>query len=167
MNPRLLAAAALLLLGLPLLGYFWPLPAGDAPRSDDERWEWPQAMAQSPIASNQRLTRFWPGKAPATTADDATGASTSTRTAYGAWQLIGIVRQGDTFSALVLDPDREVVTLAAGDGFDATRSVTALDATHLHWRDDDGSTGSLTLYPEPDITAPAAAAGAQPEPHQP
>lgn len=138
-----------LLLGLPLLGYLWPLPTADQPGSTEDRWAWPEPASSDRHGElPQHLATWWPGKKPPSrTAAD--GQGTDSQAARHDWTLIGIIRQGNRLSALLQDPQRNILTLGPGDRLDAQRRISELHATSLYWRDDAGATGKLLLYPVP------------------
>lgn len=151
MTARQTLAALALALGLPLLGYLWPLPAADLPGDAEDRWTWPEPTAatrHSELPAN--LASYWPGKKPTnSTAADGQTADSQAEAARRDWTLIGIIRQGDSLSALVQDPQRNILTLQPGDSLDQQRRISDLEPTRLHWHDDEGQTGELPLYPVP------------------
>lgn len=151
MTARQTLAALALALALPLLGYFWPLPEASPPGDAEDRWTWPE-----PSAANRHhelpanLANYWPGQKPtSSTAADALAADSKGQAARTDWTLIGIIRQGNSLSALVQDPQRNILTLQPGDPLDEQRRVSDLEPTRLHWHDDEGRTGELPLYPAP------------------
>lgn len=152
MKPHLMMLAALaLVLGLPLVGYLWPQPTLDALKDSEEGWTWPEAASETPRAElPENLANYWPGKKPtnSTEADPASADSQRGATQHD-WKLIGVIRQGSSLSALVQDPQQNIVTLRPGDRLDEQRRVSELKPTSLLWRDDEGGTGELPLYPEP------------------
>ncbi len=152
-RPALLATLALLL-GLPLLGYLWPLPAAESLPTDEQSWSWPSdADAPTPTPPPPRLASFWPGQRPAST-ESAAANEAATAGAPRAWSLIGVIRQGRQLSALVQDPQGDILTLRPGDALDAQRRVERIEPTRLHWRSATADTGHLPLYPEPEAAPP-------------
>lgn len=146
-HPALLAALALVL-GLPLLGYLWPLPEPQQPPADDQAWNWPSDAGEpAPTPAPPRLAGFWPGQRPAST-ESAAANEAAAAGAPRAWSLIGVIRQGRQLSALVQDPQGDILTLRPGDALDAQRRVERIEPTRLHWRSATADTGHLPLYPE-------------------
>ncbi len=151
MNARLILVVLALVLGLPLIGYLWPQPTPDALQHAEERWAWPEAADETPRAElPENLANYWPGKKPTnSTGADALAADSKGQATRRDWTLIGVIRQGNSLSALVQDPQRNILTLRPGDRLDEQRTVSELKPTSLLWRDDEGGTGELPLYPEP------------------
>ena len=149
MTARLTLAALLLVFGLPLLGYLWPLPQATSGAAATDNWAWPEnAAARQPTQVPANLANYWPGKNPAhNNTNDARTAAGDTLSKAIDWQLIGIISQGKSLSALVQDPEGNILKLQAGDSLDPQRRVSVLEATRLHWHDDNGRTGELPLYP--------------------
>lgn len=152
MTPRTLLPVALFaLLGLALIGFWWPLPehAGDA--QTERPWALPEQPAPTKTTDMpDSLARFWPGRAPTDGATAQASAADSDSSGKPTdWRLIGIIHQGRAPSALVQDPQQNILTLKPGDRLDATRQVSRLEPTRLFWQGDDGTRGSLPLYPEP------------------
>ncbi|GAB3394540.1 hypothetical protein [Azotobacter armeniacus] len=159
MKLRPLLPALVLLPGLSLLGYLWPLPDPLAAPAGDDTWNWPEPAERRQPALPGELATFWPGKAPADpekATADAEAAAAAGKDKRQAWTLIGVIRQGRRYSALVQDPQRNILSLAPGDALDGQRRVERIEPTRLHWQDADGQTGALSLYPDPldDTTAP-------------
>lgn len=149
---RILAALALTLLpGLPLLGYLWPPADAPAPQTAQDPWTWPAAKsAAQPAPPPANLALFWPGAKPAPDTDSASNAAANKQTgAHRDWTLIGLIRQGNSLTALVQDPQQNILTLRPGDRLDQERRVSTLEPTRLHWQDNQGRTGQLQLYPAP------------------
>jgi hypothetical protein len=150
-----------LLLGLPLLGYLWPLPEPKQPLTSDDAWTWPAAAQyKSPTAAPEKLATFWPGKTPAS--PKQAGATETAKGLRHDWRLIGVIRQGRQSSALIQDPEGSILTLKPGDALDPQRRISQIAPTRLRWQDREGKTGELPLYPEPDAAtvAPADTLGA-------
>lgn len=150
-NARLILAATALALGLALLGYVWPQPSPDAELVVDDNWTLPATTPserQTDLPAN--LATYWPGRKPtSSTVAEAAAADSQREPTRHDWKLIGVIRQGDNLSALVQDPQRNILMLSPGDRLDEQRSVSELKLTSLRWRDDEGGTGELQLYPEP------------------
>lgn len=151
MNARLILAATALALGLALLGYVWPQPSPDAELVVDDNWTLPATTPSEPRTEPPtNLATYWPGKKPTDSATaEAAEADSPREPMHHDWKLIGVIHQGDNLSALVQDPQQNILTLSRGDRLDERRSVSELKSTYLLWRDDDGGTGELQLYPEP------------------
>jgi len=151
MNARLTLVAVALALGLALLGYLWPQPTPDALQGADERWAWPEAASETSRSDlPERLGNYWPGKKPTNSTEaDTAAADSQSGTRRHDWSLIGVIRQGNSLSALVQDPQQNILTLKPGDPLDEQRTVSELKPTALLWRDEEGGTGQLPLYPEP------------------
>jgi len=151
MKARLTLAALALMLGLPLIGYFWPQPTPTFLQDGEERWAWPEAAHETPRAElPKNLANYWPGRKPTNSTEaDPDSADSQQGAARHDWKLIGVIRQGTSLSALVQDPKQNIVTLRPGDRLDEQRSVSELKPTSLLWRDNEGGTGELQLYPEP------------------
>ncbi len=151
MKTHLLLASLAAALGLVLLGYLWPQPDTEPLADTAERWSWPEAAARPPRADlPQNLATYWPGRKPtSSTAAEAAAADSQREPTRHDWKLIGVIRQGDNLSALVQDPQQNILMLSPGDRLDEQRSVSELKLTSLLWRDDEGGTGELQLYPEP------------------
>lgn len=151
MNVRLILAANALALGLVLLGYGWPQPSPEAEGLASENWALPATPPSQPRTEPPtNLATYWPGKKPTgSTTAEAAEADSPREPTHHDWKLIGVIHQGDNLSALVQDPQKNILTLSRGDRLDERRSVSELKSTYLLWRDDDGGTGELQLYPEP------------------
>lgn len=151
MKTHLLLASLAAALGLVLLGYLWPQPDTEPLADTAERWSWPEAAARPPRADlPQNLATYWPGRKPTSSTEaQAKEVDSKGDLARHDWQLIGVIRQGDSLSALVQDPQQNILTLNQGDRLDEQRRVSELKPTSLLWRDEDGGTGQLPLYPEP------------------
>jgi len=140
--------AAAMLVGFLLLGYLWPVNQADFAESSVDQWGWSASDTQGTVrALPNNLARYWPGKKPLSSAEQATTSVDAA--ARHDWMLIGVIRQGGPPSAVVLDPEGKLLTLRVGDRLDEQRLVTALKSTSLIWRDARGATGELQLYPEP------------------
>lgn len=140
----LMVLLVLLALGL---GYVWPYtpPAGGAALA--RQWQGPAAPAkQTPRVQPELLARFWPLTKPEARpeADGKTDDEVQ-------WQLVAVIRQGAVPQALVLSPQGQLHTLAAGDELDAGRRVTDIQPTALHWRAEQKQ-GTLALFPRPTAT---------------
>ncbi|WP_374415463.1 hypothetical protein [Ectopseudomonas oleovorans] len=145
---RQLSLAAALLVGFLMLGYLWPVNQTDFAENSVDQWEWTAGDTHDAVrALPNNLARYWPGKKPLSSAEQA--AASADTTARHDWMLIGIIRQGGPPSAVVLDPEGKLLTLSIGDRLDEQREITALRATTLIWQDAKGATGELQLYPEP------------------
>lgn len=151
MKPRLplLLLATVLVIGLFLLGYLWPVSKIDLAESAADQWVWnasEAALVAHPLPKN--LASYWPSKKPLSSAGHNAAAPAGADARHD-WMLIGVIRQGGPPSAVVLDPEGKLLTLRVGDRLDEQRLVTALKSTSLIWRDAQGVTGELQLYPEP------------------
>jgi hypothetical protein len=147
-----------------LLGYLWPQPEPLTETTDRETWAWPSTPQSAAIsAAPSKLSTYWPGSDTASQTDNSTTQASQENTTAHTWQLIGLIRQGPTHSAQVLDPQQQILTLSIGDALDSQRRVTAIEATRLRWQDASGAAGELLLYPQPtaDTRTPPAV---QPEP---
>ncbi len=146
--PLLSLLAAALVIGLFLVGYLWPVSQADFAETAEDQWEWTAGDTHDAVrALPNNLARYWPGKKPLSSAEQA--AASADTTARHDWMLIGIIRQGGPPSAVVLDPEGKLLTLSIGDRLDEQREIIALRATTLIWQDTKGATGELQLYPEP------------------
>lgn len=153
---KLIPLALCLLLGLPALGYLWPLPDPEGVAASEDHWSWPSADERKQADIPEKLTTFWPGRAPLSPEEAAAASEAEkARAARHAWSLIGVIRQGRHFNALVQDPQNNILTLNPGDALDEDRKVSTIEPTRLRWQDAAGQTGELPLYPEPDV-APTA-----------
>lgn len=146
-----------------LLGYLWPQPDQPTEATNQEAWAWPNIpQPTAPSKAPSKLSTYWPG----TAVNEQTDASTDPNqnsTATHNWRLIGIIRQGQSLSAQVLDPQQQIMTLSIGDALDAQRRVTAIEATRLRWQNAAGAAGDLLLYPQP-TAEPRTQPAVQPEP---
>lgn len=150
MKARLILVALALVFGLPVIGYLWPQPTPDVLPDANERWAWPEAADQTPRTElPDNLATYWPGKKPTNSAEGDPASADSQRAKQHDWKLIGVIRQGNSLSALVQDPQQNILTLTPGDRLDEQRRVSELKPTALLWRDDEGGTGQLQLFPEP------------------
>jgi hypothetical protein len=147
-----------------LLGYLWPLPNPPTETTDQEAWVWPSApQPAAPKAAPSKLSTYWPGTDASNQADNSASEQSQKSPATHTWRLIGLIRQGQSHSAQVLDPQQQILTLNIGDPLDPQRRVTTIEATRLRWQDTTGAAGELLLYPQPTAdtrTQPAV----QPEP---
>lgn len=145
---RQLSLAAALLVGFLMLGYLWPVNQTDFAENSVDQWEWTAGDTHDAVrALPNNLARYWPGKKPLSSAEQA--AASADTTARHDWMLIGIIRQGGPPSAVVLDPEGKLLTLSIGDRLDEQRQIKALQSTSLIWQDAQGASGALQLYPEP------------------
>lgn len=146
-----------------LLGYLWPQPDQLTEATNQEAWAWPDApQPTAPSKAPSKLSTYWPGTAASEQADARTDSAENSAPTHS-WRLIGIIRQGQSLSAQVLDPQQQIMTLSIGDALDAQRRVTAIEGTRLRWQNTAGALGELLLYPQPTAkthTQPAV----QPEP---
>jgi len=150
-NARLTLAAIALASALVLLGYFWPQPSPNDVLAASDDWALPAPLPREPRTElPANLATYWPGRKPTSSTAAATDPADSTPgTTQRDWTLIGIIRQGNSLSALVQDPQRNILTLKTGDRLDEARTVRQLTPTALLWKDAQGGTGELLLYPEP------------------
>lgn len=145
---RQLSLAAALLVGFLMLGYLWPVNQTDFAENSVDQWEWTAGDTHDAVrALPNNLARYWPGKKPLSSAEQA--AASADTTARHDWMLIGIIHQGGPPSAVVLDPEGKLLTLSIGDRLDEQRQIKALQSTSLIWQDAQGASGALQLYPEP------------------
>lgn len=146
----MLIGLLVLLLGMPLIGYLWPLSSSTIAIAPVDDWTWPSAtQPRAAVSAPDKLAVYWPGKAPGNAESDSAAGDASKRVgAKHAWQLIGIIRQGGSLNALVMDPQQNILVLKAGDALDSQRRVSLIEATRLHWQSPEGQTGVLTLYPQ-------------------
>ena len=151
MSVRVIIAALIALLSLPLIGYLWPLPETAAPDTAEDRWLWPEARPRHELTAPANLATFWPGVKPLAPGAQGNDADSAPSAAQQDWMLIGLINQGGSRSALVKDPEGNILVLKPGDALDEVRAVTTLESTRLYWQDDAGNTGDLPLYPEPAL----------------
>lgn len=146
---RQLSLAAALLVGFLMLGYLWPVNQADFAENSVDQWEWTAGDTHDAVrALPNNLARYWPGKKPLSSAEQAAAAAAAEGARHD-WMLIGIIRQGGPPSAVLLDPEGKLLTLSVGDRLDEQRQIKALQSTSLIWQDAQGVSGELQLYPEP------------------
>lgn len=145
---------------LPLLGVLTgAADDADQPRSAARPWHWPALPPAPPRpAPPLSLARLWP-----VTPTDATELALTDAKAKAALQqqrqpltLVGIINNGGSLSALVLEQGTRLRTVKTGMLLDKARTVLRIDSDRLHWRDQNGRQGVLTLYPPEFDTKPTS-----------
>lgn len=135
----LIAACAVSALAI---GYIWPYSSPLADHSQQADWQSPTATHANKTALNlpAALARFWPLSAAQSKKEPAAAAAS--------WKLVGVIRQGSSQRALVLNPSGTLLTLDIGDQLDDVRLVTAILPTELHWQSGKQQ-GILPLFAKP------------------
>ena len=143
-----------ILLVSPLLGYLFAGEPESGIVLKNNRWIFPSAPSQikTQLPDVAIVGRYWPinhhAKSDSRVAESEIAAGKYT------WMLVAIIRQGSSFSALVMRPDKKLIPLSVGMFLDGDRNITHIEADQLTWVNRKGERGVLALYPQSALSKP-------------
>lgn len=141
-----------ILLVSPLLGYLFAEEPEAGMVLKKNRWIFPSAPAQmkTQLPDVGLVERYWP--VDHHTKSESRAAESEMATGRYTWMLVAVIRQGSNFSALVMRPDKKLVSLSVGMFLDGDRKITHIETDQLTWVNRKGDRGVLSLYPQATVS---------------